>query len=154
MKNYTLVQKPSLLLVGIECRTSNAPHAGPQDIPQLWERFYSEGIEDKIPHKTSNEVFGLYCDYESDDSGSYSLVIGCPVKSLEGIPKGMVSKTVPAGSYAVFRAVGEHPQSLIETWGTIWKQKDLKRTFTYDYEVYGERFFSGSPKEVEVCIAL
>ncbi|VHO00848.1 hypothetical protein RHT_00198 [Candidatus Rhabdochlamydia sp. T3358] len=33
MGNYTVVQRPSMLVVGIECRTSNAPEAGPHDIP-------------------------------------------------------------------------------------------------------------------------
>ncbi len=44
MGNYTVVQRPSMLVVGIECRTSNAPEAGPHDIPQHWGKFYSENI--------------------------------------------------------------------------------------------------------------
>ncbi len=153
MKNYSVTQKPSLTVVGIECRTSNAPEEGPQDIPRLWGQFYSEDIINKIPNKVSNEVIALYCDYEGDYTQPYSLVIGCPVTSLDNIPEGMVAKIIPAGSYAVFRAIGEYPTSLIETWGSIW-QTELKRTYTGDYEFYGEKFSSGSPKEVEVFIAI
>lgn len=149
-----IVHKPAILVIGIDCRTSNAPEAGPQDIPNLWGRFYSEGIIDRIPNKVSNEVIALYCDYEGDHTQPYSVVIGCPVKSIDTLPEGMVAKTIPASSYAVFRAVGEYPTSLIKTWGNIWKQSNLERTYTGDFELYGEQFISGSPKQLEVFIAI
>lgn len=154
MGSYVVVQKPAILLIGIDCRTSNAPEAGPQDIRKLWGRFYGEDIISQIPNKTSNEVIALYCDYEGDYTQPYSVVIGCPVSSIDTIPEGMVAKTIPESSYAVFRAVGEHPQALIETWGNIWKQPSLERTYTSDYELYGNKFVSGSPKEVEVYIGV
>lgn len=153
MKGYTVIQKPSINVIGIECRTSNAPEDGPHDIPRLWGQFYSEDIINKIPNKTSNEIIALYCDYESDYTRPYSLVIGCSVTSLESIPEGMVAKIIPSGSFAVFHAIGEYPTSLIETWSTIWQTR-LNRTYTSDYEFYGEKFSSGSPQEVEVYIAI
>lgn len=153
MKNYKVIQQPSIKVIGIECRTSNSPEAGPYDIPKHWEKFYKSDIINKIPNKTSNEVLALYCDYEGDYTQPYSLLIGCSVSSFDVIPEGMVAKTIPTGSYAIFRAVGEHPKSLIETWGNIWQQHDLERTYTGDYEVYGDKF-SRSPQEVEVYIAI
>lgn len=153
MKDYTVIQKPSINIIGIECRTSNAPEDGPQDIPRLWGQFYSEDTINKIPNKASYEVIALYCDYEGDYTQLYSLVIGCSVTSLDSIPEGMVAKIIPAGSYGVFRAIGEYPTSLIETWGNIWQTK-LKRTYTGDYELYGEKFSSASPQEVAVYIAI
>lgn len=153
MECFTVMQKPSIIVVGIECRTSNAPEAGPRDIPQHWGRFYSEGIVGKIPNKISDDIIALYCDYEGDYTQPYSFVIGCPVNSVDSIPEGMVAKIIPAGSYGVFHAVGEYPASLIETWGNIWQQSNLKRTYTGDYEFYGDKF-SASPKEVEVFIAI
>lgn len=154
MGNHMIVQKPAILVIGIDCRTSNAPDAGPKDIPKLWERFYGEDIISQIPNKISNEVIALYCDYEGDYTEPYSLVIGCPVSSIDTIPEGMVAKTIPASSYAVFHAVGEHPQALIETWGKIWKDPDLERTYSGDFELYGNKFISSSPKELEVYIAI
>lgn len=153
MRSYIVVQKPTQMVMGIECRTSNALEAGPQDIPRLWGWFYSEDIMNQIPNKVSNEIMALYCDYEGDYTKPYSLVIGCPVSSVDIVPEGMVVKIIPAGSYAVFHAIGEYPTSLIETWGNIW-QTELKRTYTGDYELYGDKFISGSPKEVEVLIAV
>ncbi len=143
-----------MMIVGIECRTSNAPEAGPHDIPRHWERWYGEDIINRIRNKVSNEVIALYCDYEGDYTQPYSFVIGCQVSSIDEIPEGMVAKNLPASSYAIFRAVGEYPQSLLETWGFIWQQSQLRRTYTGDYEIYGEKFTSGLSKEVEVFVAV
>ena len=153
MKNYKVIHKPSIMIVGIKCRTSNALEAGPYDIPKHWEKFYVGNIIDKIPNKTSNEIIALYCDYEGDYTQPYSLIIGCQVGSVDDILQDMVAKIIPSGSYAIFRAIGEHPKSLIETWGNIWQQSGLERTYTGDYEVYGDKF-SGSSQEVEVYIAI
>jgi len=152
MKNYKTIQKPEITIVGITCRTSNSPDAGPQDIPKLWERFFAESIVDQIPNKASSEIMALYCDYEEDHTKPYSIIIGCPVTFVEDLPSNLVAKTVPATSYALFSAVGEHPQSLIETWGRIWST-DLKRSYAGDLEVYGVKF-SKRPQEVEILIAL
>jgi predicted transcriptional regulator YdeE len=154
MKKYTVVEKPSMMIMGIECRTSNSPEAAPHDIPKHWLKFYSENIIDQIPHKSSNEIIALYCDYEGDYTKPYSLVIGCPVKSSDVIPEGMVAKIIPSSDYAVFQAIGKHPEVLIETWERIWKETSFKRTYTGDYEMYGDSFFSKSPQEVEVFIAI
>lgn len=154
MEQHEIVHKPDLHVIGIKCRTSNAPEAGSQDIPNLWGRFYGEDIQNQIPNKTSNEVIALYCDYEGDYTQPYSVIIGCPVSSIDTIPKGMVAKTIPASSYTVFRAKGEYPASLIETWQNIWKQQNLDRSYTGDFELYGDKFISGSPKELEVFIAI
>lgn len=147
MQQLTLVEKPLITIMGIECRTSNHPNAAPRDIPLHWERFSREEIWSKIPNKASEEVFALYCDYEGDYTQPYSLVIGCSVNAHETIPSGMVIKTIPAGSYALFKAIGQHPKTLIETWQQIWKM-DLNRTYTGDYELYK------GPEEVHVLIAV
>lgn len=153
MHSFKLVKKPSLLIVGISCRTANSPDAAPHDIPKLWTRFYEENIASKIPHKVSDEILGLYCEYEGDYTKPYTLVIGCQVHSLENIPEDLTIQILPSASYAVFKAVGQHPQAVVKTWEQIWKS-DLKRTYSGDYEVYGEKFFNASPQEVEIHIAI
>jgi predicted transcriptional regulator YdeE len=119
MKDYIVVQKPSLKLVGIECRTSNSPEAGPYDIPELWAKFYNENIPRQITNKATDEILALYCEYAGNHSEPYTCFIGCPVTSLNNIPSGLSVKIIPSGSYAVFQALGPHPQTLIETWGKI-----------------------------------
>lgn len=152
MSTYTVIQKPTMMVIGITCRTSNAPEAGPIDIANLWGQFYSEEILKKIPNQASPEIIALYCDYEGDFTQPYSVVIGCAVSSTDDIPEGMVAKILPESRYALFHAVGDFPKSLIDTWGKIW-QTSLNRTYTGDFEVYGQKFIS-SPQEVEIYIAV
>ena len=142
-----------MAIMGIQCRTSNSPGAAINDIPALWGRFSSEDVFSKIAGKVSDEVIALYCDYEGDHTKPYSVIIGCPVGDFNEVPKGMVAKSIPGGTYALFRAIGEHPKAIVETWGEIW-QTDLPRTFTGDYEVYGRKFHSTTSPEVEVFIAI
>jgi predicted transcriptional regulator YdeE len=153
MGAFQTVKRSELLIIGLECRTSNNPDAAPIDIPRLRDKFFGEGFVDLVPGKKSDEYISLYCEYEGDHTKPYTFVIGCPVESLDDIPEGMVGKSVPAGKYAMFKAVGEHPWALIETWGNIWQTK-LDRTYTGDYEIYGEKFFSRSPQEIEIFIAI
>ncbi len=153
MANVKTMRKPAAIIIGIECRTSNHPEAGPQDIPKLWQKFYQEGIAAKIPNKISDEVIALYCDYEGDYTLPYSIVIGCPVSSAEVIPEGMVAKTIPASTFAVFETTEDFPKSLIDTWVRIWKS-GMKRTYSGDYELYGKQFAEGVSKKVDVLVAI
>ncbi len=147
------IEKPQIVVMGIECRTSNDPEVGPQQIGQHWQKFIQEGISNHIPNKTNDEVIALYCDYEGDYTSPYSFVIGCMVNSSDEVPEGMVVKTLPATTYAVFPVIGEYPKNLIETWGMIW-QSNLKRTYSGDFEVYGEKFQQSEAKQVDVFIAI
>lgn len=153
MEDYKVIHKPAIQVIGIELRTSNASDKGPKEIPLHWEKFYSDNILEKIPNKDSSEILAVYCDYEGDETQPYSLIIGCSVSSIDHIPEGLVAKKLPATSYAVIPAIGEHPTKLIEAWGNIW-QSSLKRTYTGDFELYGEDFAVISPQKVDVYIAI
>lgn len=125
--------KPQMHVMGISCRTTN--REAHQNIPQLWGRIQNEPILENIPNKVSNEIIALYCEYESDHTQAYTLIVGCEVSHIDQIPQGMVAKTVPAAIYSVFPVQGESPKEIFETWQTVWKS-DLKRAYTYDMEVY------------------
>ena len=150
MKSYKIIFKPTLIVVGIECRTSNDPEHGPLEIPKLWENFFLQNISHKIPNKLSEDIIALYCNYETDHNGPYSLIIGHAVEPFDKLPEGLVSKVIPAGPYAVFRAMGEQPRSLINTWHHIWQLKELKRTYTGDYEVHN----LSQADQIEVFVAI
>ena len=153
MSNQTIVEKPTIHIIGIQCRTVNTVDAAPIHISELWDKFYRKDIFSKIPNKNAPEIYALYCDYDGDHTDPYTLVIGCSVKSTNDVPKGMVHKEIPMGIYRHFPAIGEFPTSLVETWQSIWDNEDLKRTYTGDFEVYGEKF-SNDPQQVDIYIAV
>lgn len=144
------IRKPEMTIVGIACRTSN--ETAMQDIPAHWAKFFSDQVASQVPHKLSDEIFALYCDYEGDYTQPYTLVIGYNTSGVDEIPKGLVAKVIPASNYAQFTATGAFPESVIQTWGKIW-QSNLARTYTGDFEIYGEAF-KGPDKQVDICISI
>jgi predicted transcriptional regulator YdeE len=153
-----LVTKDEIKLVGIETRTTNQREADPAmaKIPGLWQRFFTEGIEERIPNKTDAGVrFGTYTNYESDHTGKYSLIAAAEVSSLADIPEGMTSLTISPGKYLVFPVEGEMPMALVETWGYIWNYfgngSDYKRAYTADFERYHD---PNDMAKVDVYIAV
>lgn len=150
---YKVVEKGPMQVMGISIRTSNDPERAVQDIPPHWGRFYSEQIQMRIPYQKTGEVIGLYCDYDSDHTGSYSLVAGCEVTVAADIPKGLVLKHLPAAKYAVFEISGPFPDELMKTWEWIW-QSDLDRTYTGDFEIYQIGFDSKDNTDVHIYVAI
>lgn len=135
-------------VIGISVRTSN--NVGGRDIGNLWGKFLGEGIFEKIPNKTSYDVYGIYTDYESDHTGDYTAIVGFQVSSSNEIPEGMVGITIPASNYEIFTAKGKMPECVYEKWTEIWGNKELERTYSTDFEVYGAK--SQNPMEAEIDI--
>jgi predicted transcriptional regulator YdeE len=140
-------------LVGIEARTSNS-NRGRALIAEQWERFFKDGIFDRIPNKLEASIYALYTDYESNRDGEYSLVIGAKASDSALVPSGMVKKSVPKGNYAVLAsAKGPVAKVVPEAWKQIWNLEDSsglggRRTYRADFELYGPR--SRDPKHAEV----
>lgn len=138
------------MVIGIAVRTTNENQQAAQDIPKLWQKFMSQGVLDKIPNKITSEILSIYTNYESDYTKPYDTILGCKVDSLDSIPEGMVGYTFEGGEYMQFIAKGNLNEGVVyNTWLDIWQQ-DLKRSYTVDFEVYGEK--SSNPKYAEVPI--
>ncbi|WP_373514516.1 GyrI-like domain-containing protein [Persicitalea sp.] len=151
MKTQTIQE---FKVIGIAIRTTNENGQAAQDIPALWNKFMSESIADKIPNKTGNEVYCIYTDYEHDHTKPYTTVLGCPVATLENIPKGMMGKAFAMGEYVTYVAKGNIMEGMvIGTWHEIWNS-DLPRKFTADFEVYGERAQNPENAEVDIFVAV
>jgi predicted transcriptional regulator YdeE len=115
--------RAELMMVGIAARTSNTREANPStgQIPALWERFFREGLGERIPKQVGGQtMYSAYTDYESDETGEYRIVVGVEVHNLSQVPEGMVGVVVPTGAYLLFHARGTMPGALIETWQAIW----------------------------------
>lgn len=129
-------------VAGLRVRTINSDEFNPATakLPQLWGRFFSEGIADGVPDRLDkNSIFGVYSDYASDDTGFYTVTAGVkvdPKQSHEGLEK----VNVETGEYLVFEGQGEMPQAVIQTWGVIWsyfaQKPRYKRRYLTDFELY------------------
>lgn len=147
--------KEGFKIIGISTRTTNKDSQALKDLGALWGRFFSESIAEKIPHKISDEILAVYTDYQSDYTEEYSTIIGMKVSSLDEIPEGMIGREFPAENFQLFTAKGEMPKAVGEKWMEIWsKDPQLKRKYTYDYEVYGAKSQNGENSEVDIFIAV
>lgn len=136
MENFISEVIDAFDIIGISVRTTNQDGRSQKDIGELWSRFMSEGVLEKIPGKESADIYCVYTDYESDFNGAYTTIIGCRVNMLEMIPEGMSGKIIPSSKYQVYKSSGEMPKALMETWKMIWGS-DIERAYVADFDLYG-----------------
>jgi predicted transcriptional regulator YdeE len=41
----------------------------------MWERVFKENLKGEIPNPTSEEIYAVYSNYESDENGDYDYFI-------------------------------------------------------------------------------
>jgi len=141
-------------LVGISIRTTNENGKSAKDIADLWNKFMSENISDKIPNKIDNTVYSLYTDYEGDHTKPYTTILGCKTEKISQLPEGLMAKSFEGGDYMKTSAKGDLMKGIVvNKWTEIWAM-DLDRKFTADFEVYGEKAQNPSDAEVEFFIAI
>ena len=148
------VQKEGFKIIGIKVRTTNKDMQAAKDIPALWQKFMSENISEKIPNKIDQAIMAIYTNYEGDHTQPYDTIIGCKVSNLNDIPNGMISQEFNTGKYSKFISKGNLEKGAVyNTWVDIWNQ-DLNRTYTADFEVYGEKSQNPENAEVEIFVAV
>jgi predicted transcriptional regulator YdeE len=151
MSNQT-IQKFSV--IGISVRTTNENGQAGQDIPALWNKFMTEGITEQIPNKIDNSIYCIYTEYEKDHTKPYTTILGCKVENLDTIPNGMTGKTFDKATYTKHIAKGNILEGMVfNEWTKIWNS-DLDRTFTADFEVYGEKAQNPEKAEVDIFVAV
>ena len=130
-------------LVGLEVRTKNSDEFSTNGkIPKLWEVFYNEKISEKINNKTSENIYGIYSNYESDHTGEYDYFIGFEVENVnEYRDSSLKIKEIEQGRYSVITTEKGQVQQVIGiTWEKIWKMSPSelggKRSYKTDYEIY------------------
>lgn len=142
MTHKTLARE-AFEVAGLETRASNDD---PGPIGALWGGFFDDPRIEELG-TIEDPVFALYCEYEGDHTKPYTFFLGRRVTPGTTIPEGLVTRQVPAGTYALFLAEGAVPASLIETWGTIW-ETPLERRYGTDYEIHR------SPTLVEIYVGV
>ena len=156
-----IVEQPQFSVIGIQVRTSNAKEAtGGGAIPKQWDRFFREGIADKIPDKVDSTINAIYTNYASDHNGEYDFIIGMKVSSLSDVPPGMVAQQVPSGRFAVIAsAKGPVAQVVPQAWHRVYRLDDNKqlggaRAYNADFELYDQRSQNPEDSQVDLYVGL
>ena len=144
-------------VIGIRTSTSSALETSPQSarIPELWQQFFSENIEERIPNKVADEfLYGVYSDYDNEQRGHYSITAGRQVSTTDVVPDGFVAIEIPQGDYLVFAEEGDMPAVIYTMWQAILEYFSRStshiRAFTTDFELYNNE----NPNKIEIYIAL
>jgi predicted transcriptional regulator YdeE len=151
---FTVKKMPGKIVMGVLRRTSNADGRSIKDIPACWGDFLKQNVAAKISNRAIPPVmYAVYSDYKSDWKGEYSYLIGCGVTRAETVPEGLAILRIPPQTCAVFKVKGQMPDEVLATWSMIWLSS-LPRNYTYDFEVYDQRFTRPKKKEVDICIGI
>jgi predicted transcriptional regulator YdeE len=144
----------SFFITGIAIRTTNENGASANDIPQLWNKFLSEKIAEQVSGKTNNDIYCLYTDYEKDFTKPYTVILGCRVAETAPVQNGFTRMRIAPGNYDLFTAKGNLQEGIVfREWTGIWNSP-VKRAYTTDFEVYGEKDQNPANAEVDIFVAI
>lgn len=147
----------SFFVVGVKVKTSNRRESSTDTalIPGLWQQYFSENVENQIPHNTGEaSIYGVYSNYQGDDDKSYQLIVGREVSSLQDIPRELVGIEIPASDYLVFSGTGQMPELIFTLWESIRQyfadHSEYRRKYSYDFECYD----SANTSRLDIYVAI
>lgn len=149
----TALNEIHLIGLSLQRKTTNANGQSHTDCKNLWHAFDEGHYIADIPGKLSDDIYGVYYEYEGDHTKPFSYFIGCRVKAPVEAPPGMQSLTIPAGNYEKITVSGAMPDCVTNAWKDIWKG-DHARTYAVDFEVYDERSSDWNNAEVDVYLSV
>ncbi len=128
-------------VVGIEARTSNELEMRSKGkIAEIVARVRKEGLLKKITSRVGPNTYALYTNYKSDRNGPYTYFLGAKVSSTNKVPRGMVLRKVPAGTYAVFTGSGAPAANVVlKLWQHVWaleSARQIERAYKTDFEIH------------------
>lgn len=136
------VKKGEIKLVGISVRTSYDQELDKMNgkiFPCVQKYFHGALWEKIMQRKTPGTTFCAYTDYEGDYKGAYTYFIGEEVSSIEKVPEGFHTLTIPSQDYVKFtNGPAPMPDVVVKAWEAIWEMP-LNRHYATDFEIYDER---------------
>ncbi len=131
MLEYTIVEKAAFTVMG-RSRTFNADTSY-SEIPKFWEE-HMKSEESKI-------ICGMYGVCLDGDGKHFEYLIADNYIPQKEVPAGYITKTIPAGTWAIFPCKGDLPRTLQDVNTMIWSEwlpncKEYKLAGNYNIEAY------------------
>lgn len=150
---YEIVELEQKIVEGIEVKTTNEDGKSMQDIANMWQTFFTQGIYDKIENKVNGKTIGLYTDYEKDYTKPYNFVVCTEVSEKSKDMENRVVKVIPKGKYAKFVIHGDVQNAVGQAWQEIWNM-NLNRKYTCDFEEYQNNSEDMQNQEIHIYIGI
>jgi len=107
--DYKIVEKESFAVVGKQTKITMVNGENFEQVPKFWEDCMRDGSYQWICSKVGKlGVLGICKDFAKDE---FNYMIGVE-KIKETLPKGYISATIPAATWAVFESVGALPEAI------------------------------------------
>ncbi len=128
---YRIIEKSAFTVMG-KARKFSA-ETSYRDIPLFWQELMENG-------KCKN-ISGMYGICMDGDGSSFDYLIADCYDHCGDIPEGCITKTIPAGTWAVFPCRGELPKALQDVNTRIWNEwlpscREYKLGGNYNIERY------------------
>lgn len=123
--NYRIEGKEAFHIVGIKERVPIIFHGVNPKIAAMWESLNDETIRE-LKELSNVTPLGLlsasvnFSEGRMEEKGQLDHYIG--VATTKDCPDHLVQLEVPAGTWAVFEAVGPFPDTLQDVWGRIYSE--------------------------------
>ncbi|MCA1051134.1 AraC family transcriptional regulator [Priestia aryabhattai] len=123
--NYRIEEKEAFHIVGIKERVPIIFHGVNPQIAAMWESLNDETIRE-LKELSNVTPLGLlsasvnFSEGRMEEKGQLDHYIG--VATTKDCPDHLVQLEVPAGTWAVFEAVGPFPDTLQDVWGRIYSE--------------------------------
>ncbi len=150
---YEIVELEGKVVEGIVVKTTNENGKSMQDIANMWQTFFTQGVYEKIENKVNGKTIGLYTDYEKDYTKPYNFMVCTEVSEQSENAENRVVKIIPKGKYAKFVIHGDVQNAVGKAWGEIWNM-DLNRKYTCDFEEYQNNSSDMQNQEIHIYIAI
>lgn len=120
------------------------------EIADMWTKFNERQHE--IHNFSGDEAYGICSIPSGLPEGEFEYICALPVSKVDEIPAGLVTRSYPAMSVAVFEQQGSY-ENLRKTYSNIYKKwlpeaslQPLENGF--DLEVYDEKFRNFAPDSI------
>lgn len=123
--NYRIEEKEAFHIVGIKEKVPIIFHGVNPKIAAMWESLNDETIRE-LKELSNVTPLGLlsasvnFSEGRMEEKGKLDHYIG--VATTKDCPDHLVQLEVPAGTWAVFEAVGPFPDTLQDVWGRIYSE--------------------------------
>jgi AraC family transcriptional regulator len=155
--NYKIVDKESFEVVGKQTRITMVDGENFKQVPKFWDDCQKDGSRQWICSKAGKlGVLGVCKDFGMNkDEFNYMIAVE---KIKETLPKGYISATIPAATWAVFEAIGPLPEAIQDITRRIFTEWMPSTGYQHDcapeIEVYPEGDIHSPDYRCEVWIPI
>ncbi|MCZ8514420.1 GyrI-like domain-containing protein [Paenibacillus filicis] len=119
--DYRIVEKGPFTVVGKSIQLSTRDGENTRRIPQFWAECHQDGTVGRLSSiAPDKELLGICTDMQHDkEQFTYLIAVEAGAGAAE---EGLISRSIPAASWAVFPSVGPLPGAIQSVWARIYQE--------------------------------